>query len=215
MSRNPWKLLTALLGVLGVCTVAACVGLALVGARPDSTTPATPTRAPAMSTSRPALATPTPAPVAVPGCGGGSVVIGNDARLRADLDQWNRIVGAANEVTRAWNTLLTTTGAVGFAQAAGDPQFVAAADAYLAAAEAKLPLLTVETAAGRFGALAQREVSLAEAGVQYATLFRQAIATSDRDAWNRAVAAAEAVEAADRDLDAEVERQCDFWRARR
>ena len=215
MSRSPWKLLTALLGALGVCTVAACVGLALVGARPDSTTPATPTRASATSTSRPALATPTPAPVIVPGCGGGSVVIGNDARLRADLDQWNRIVGAANEVTRAWNTLLTTKGATGFAQAAGDPQLVAAADAYLAVAEAKLPLLTAETAAGRFGALAQREVSLVEAGVQYATQFRQAIATSDRDAWNQAVAAAEAVEAADRDLDAEVERQCDFWRARR
>jgi hypothetical protein len=215
MSRSPWKLLAALLGVLGVCTVGACVGLALIGALPGSATAATPTRAPATPTSRPALATPTPAPVAVPGCGGGSVVIGHDARLRADLDQWNRIVGDANEVTRAWNTLLTTTGATGFAQAAGDPQLVAAADAYLAVAEAKLPLLTAETTSGRFGALAQREVSLAEARVQYATQFRQAIATSDPDAWNQSVAAAEAVEAADRELDAEVARQCDFWRAHR
>ena len=215
MSRGPWKLLAALLSGLGICTVVACVGLALVAARPGSTAPATPTRAPATPTSQPALATPTPAPVAVPGCGGGSVVIGRDARLRADLDQWNRIVGAANEVTRAWNSLLTARGATGFAQAAGDPLLVAAADAYLAVAGAQLPLLQAETGSGRFGVLAQREVGFVEAGVQHATLFRQAIATSDPDAWNQAVAAIEAVEAADRDLDAEVARQCDFWRAHR
>jgi len=135
--------------------------------------------------------------------------------LRADLDQWHRIVDAANAITRSWNALFDTPRGVTFAQAAGDAGLVAAADAYLAAAQAQLPALRAEVGAGRFAPLAARRVALTEAEIAYVTLLRQAVAASDGEVWDRAVDALSAVEEADGALKAEVERQCEFWRSRR
>ena len=207
--------LAALVVCCGALAVAAALGVGR--ATPTAAVAAAPTatRTPSRAVTSPTAATPTPAPLVVGGCGGSSVVIGYDAQLRADLNQWNRIVDAANAITEAWNTFLAATNDASFAQAAGNATLVGATDAYLTVAREKLPALQAETGAGRFAPLAARRVTLTEAQITYATLFRQAVDQSDREAWNRAADSGTAVDGARDAFNGEVERQCEFWRSRR
>jgi hypothetical protein len=46
------------------------------------------------------------------------------------------------------------------------------------------------------------------------TLYRQAIAESDSDLWNEAIDASAEVDTARDALEAEIDKQCDFWRSR-
>ena len=212
-----------LLGVALLCGLLTALGVAL--GRGRSTTPTVAAnRAPTRTTvptgggatTATRAATPaTPAPMVVHGCGGGTVQIGFDAQLRRDLDQWNRVVDAANPVTRAWNELLqVSNGIKTHREAAGNTQLVAVADNYLAVAQAHLPALRAETA-GRFEMLATQEVAVIEAGMQWVTLLRTAAADSDQAAWNRSIDVSGEVDVAKGALDAELEEQCDFWRSRR
>lgn len=214
-----------LLGVALVCGLLTALGMALgrnatptTAARSAPTRTAAPTRtvaAASRATTTRTGASASPPPLVISGCGGGAVQIGFDAQLRNDLDQWNRVVGAANPVTRAWNDLLTVTNGIKTHQeAAGNAQLIAAADNYLTAAQVGLPALQAEKT-GRFATLAAKESTTIEVGMRWTTLLRTAAADSNVEAWNQAIDVSDEVDAAKTALDAEVETQCSFWRSRR
>lgn len=215
----------AVVGGLVLCSCAGCLGIAVVSSRNGGSATATPGSAIAIATATPArsaapssaagVATATAAPIVVSGCGGGSVQLGFDRQLRADLDQWNRVVDHANIVTRAWNAFLTATNDLNYTQAAGNPAAIAASDSFLTTAQAELPALRTEAGTGRFATLAGEEVATIEAEVKFVTLYRKAVAESDKTAWNDAIDASDATDTARTKLQAEIDRQCDFWRSHR
>jgi hypothetical protein len=229
----------SVIGGLLLCTCVGCVGFTVFAARTGGSATATPgqpvaaatstiARTSAARTSTPttrastgsaapagSAATATPAPIVVSGCGGGTVSVGFNPQLRADLDQWNRIVDDANAATGGWNNFLTVTNDLSFTEASGNPQAIAAADAFLAVAQAELPTLRTEaTSSGRFAQLAAQEIATIEAEVEFVTLYRKAIAESDSDTWNEAIDASAKVDTAREALEAEIDKQCDFWRSR-
>jgi hypothetical protein len=235
--RSPLKLVLAIIGGIIGLALLGCIGLVVLGAivgdddatptpvagiapstapttQATSRTPTARASAGASASARPsgsAAASASAAPVVVSGCGGATIRNPN-SQVERDIDQWNRIVGSANKITAAWNTFYEAA-IFDFDEAAGNAQLAALADAYLATANANLPALRAETSSGRFASMATAEIAAVEAQIAFVTPYRQAVANSDEAAWDQAVAASDALDTTNTALDAEVERQCDYWRS--
>ena len=96
-----------------------------------------------------------------------------------------------------------------------DPRRSSAVARLFRASQAELPTLRTEaTSSGRFAQLAAQEIATIEAEVEFVTLYRKAIAESDSDTWNEAIDASAKVDTAREALEAEIDKQCDFWRSR-
>lgn len=224
--RRGWVMPVAIIGGIALFGCLGCIILGvIVSARGGS---ATPTVAAAnVATSTPAATrtvartpggsaqaggpTPTTAPIVISGCG--SATIRNpSSQVSKDIDQWNRVVKSANEITRAWNAFYDAA-KFNYDEAAGNQAIVALANTFLATANANLPALRAETTSGRFATMAKLQVADAEAQIAFVTPYRDAVANSDKTAWNLAIDKYGALKGTNDALEAEVDNQCAYWRS--
>ncbi len=135
-----------------------------------------------------------------------------ETEIPTNIDQWNRIINAANEITTAWNGFVAATDAVpDYDSVVGNEAVISAATLLTSTIEAQYPVIAVEAdPATMFGALAQAELNTADAIVELARLTVTA-AGGDVNAWNTSIDQWSIVSSAIDGASAVHDIACEYW----
>lgn len=160
-------------------------------------------------------AEPTQEQVVISACGGTTIEYSRfDTEVPRNIDQWNRIVDAANPITDAWNEFANVMNTVTkFEQAANNPEVLATAANLQAAVETNRPTLEEETAIGtKFADLARAELATADAFAELAQMALDA-AAGDANAWNASIDQFNVVSERIAASDAATAEACDYFQS--
>jgi hypothetical protein len=211
-------------GLIGLCVVVGVIATLLDsdddGEAAAATTPTVATTVAPESTATPQLVaavtgTPADEQVVIAGCGGATIEYAPwEREIPDNIDQWNRIVNAANAITDAWNGYVAATNTVQDFDSVVDNVAVSdAATALTTAVETNRPAIAAETDPdSKFGTLAQAELNLADAFAELARLTAAA-AAGDVDAWNSSIDQQEIVNSRIAESQAETDAACSYFRS--